>query len=406
MPALRAASISVIRHVAPHNQVLTTPVVTSAVAQQTLNTAAAGFWSFAVPFVLGGFFFTTVVSYIGAVYAFGADNVRRARNELFVVARRVLAVLRSTILASYAALTDDSKKWTEAIAELRRGFSRAKEVAAEGAEAISLQRDLYAAAVGIPGLPLQQYIVDRLYANRRFLAAALEEALGSALSEVQNKRIKKLTLKKFEAGTVPPRLRSARAYDVEDALAFDIETRWESELAFEIEMVATGLVGARVPVTCRRLRFEGPVRVIATPLLSSPPGFGALLVSLPSPPKIGLDVRVAGGEITKLPWLRDEIENALQEAIGEALLWPRRVVVPSTKAPAPSAETPILSKQELKALEDGDDPLLRAEQSLAQSPAVSAIAKERRPDPSDAKGVRGLLNILVRQSEMETKKVL
>ena len=38
------------------------------------------------------------------------------------------------------------------------------------------------AAVGIPGLPLQQYIVDRLYAEQRYLAVALEDAYDDDLA--------------------------------------------------------------------------------------------------------------------------------------------------------------------------------------------------------------------------------
>ena len=46
---------------------------------------------------------------------------------------------------------DDDKRWRTALQEIRKGFGQAKRVAREGVEAISLQRDLFAAAVGIPG---------------------------------------------------------------------------------------------------------------------------------------------------------------------------------------------------------------------------------------------------------------
>ena len=78
---------------------------------------------------------------------------------------------------------------------------------------------------------------------------------------------------------------------------------WNSELTAELDLV-TSRIGARVPVTVANVRFAGPVRLIATPLLDSPPGFGALLVSFPTAPRISLDVKVAGGEVTKVPWLR------------------------------------------------------------------------------------------------------
>jgi hypothetical protein len=353
------------------------------------HSVSRGFWSFAVPFVLGGFFFSAVVAAFGAVYAFGLNNVQKAWREVSIVARRVLAVLRAASAAAWAALLDDNTRWTIALKELREGFSRAGRVAAEGVEAISLERDLFAAAVGIPGLPLQQYIVDRLYSDRRFLSTALENSLREALQEVRNKRVRKLTLRKFEAGAVAPRLLAARAYDTPDALAFDVETTWESDVAADIDMVAAaGLVDARVPVACRRFRFEGPVRLIATPLIAEPPGYGALLVSLPTAPKIGLDVRVAGGEVTKLPWLKNEIETALQAAIGKELLWPNRIILPMSRQPKDLSH--LLSRSELAKLQT-TDPLLEAEKALAKQPAVSALVSERAPP----RGLGLLVDVLV-----------
>ena len=126
-------------------------------------------------------------------------------------------------------------------------------------------------------------------------------------------------------------------------------------------LAGAGPIGAKIPVAVRNVRFEGPVRLVATPLLPSAPGFGALLVSLPTAPRLGLDVRVAGGEITKLPWLypprrgptprlqpprhspiggsspmvdrRDEITQAVQGALARDLLWPNRLVLPQSAAP-------------------------------------------------------------------------
>ena len=243
-------------------------------------------------------------------------------------------VLRLAVAAAWATLFADDKQWRMAIRELRKGFAKAKQTASEGVEAISLQRDLFAAAVGIPGLPLQQYIVDRLYAEQRYLAVALEDACRETCKGVRNSRVKRLTLRKFDAGAVPPKLIAARAYDATDALAFDVEMRWTSELTAEMEMTLAGPLGARVPVSVRNLRFEGPVRLVATPLVNVAPGFGALLISLPSAPRIGLDVSVAGGEVTKLPWLRDEIVTAMQANIADELLWPRRLVLDPEEADA------------------------------------------------------------------------
>ena len=360
----------------------------AAVVAAAATNSGTSFLQLGFAFVCGGLFFSSVVAAAGAIYAFGIDNVQRARREVTLVARRILSVLRGTLLAVFAAIKDDDRRWQSAVKELKEGFGKAKRVAQEGVEAISLQRDLFAAAVGIPGLPLQQYILDRLYS--RYLAASLKEAFRDTLASVQNPRLKKLELKRFSAGAAPPKLQAARAYDADDALAFDIDLTWDSELSAELELVvAGGGLNPRVPCSVRNVRFAGPVRVVATPLLESAPGFGALLVSLPSAPRIGLDVRVAGGEVTKVPWLRGEIEEQIQANIAKDLLWPNRMVLAQTKAPK-GQQPPLLDRQALAALAS-DDPLLRAEKALEAQPAFSALAKERTPP----KGVGKLLDIVV-----------
>ena len=46
----------------------------------------------------------------------------------------------------------------------------------------------------------------------------------------------------------------------------------------------------RIPVTIKNLRFEGVTRIIMTPLIEEPPGFGAVLISFPKAPSVGIDV--------------------------------------------------------------------------------------------------------------------
>ena len=91
-------------------------------------------------------------------------------------------------------------------------------------------------------------------------------------------------------------------------IALDVDVSWQSAIKAEVE-VTTARVGARVPVSVRNLRFEGAIRLMVVGLQSSEPGYGAILVSFPSAPKVGLDLTVAGGELTKLPWLRTEVQK-------------------------------------------------------------------------------------------------
>lgn len=97
-----------------------------------------------------------------------------------------------------------------------------------------------------------------------------------------------------------------------------------AELSAELELRVG--VGARVPVALRNICFDGAVRLVVTNLCAAEPGcgaalwllfgvflfsrarpfsvrYGAVLCSLPSPPELTLDCRVAGGEVTAIPCL-------------------------------------------------------------------------------------------------------
>ena len=45
-------------------------------------------------------------------------------------------------------------------------------------------------------------------------------------------------------------------------------------------------------------------------------------------------MRVVGGEITKVPWLKLELEKYLLKTINELMLWPRRLVLPAEGLPS------------------------------------------------------------------------
>ena len=44
---------------------------------------------------------------------------------------------------------------------------------------------------------------------------------------------------------------------------------------------------------------------------------------------MAIDCSVAYGEVTRVPWLRGELERSMQQHISSEFLWPRRVVVPA-----------------------------------------------------------------------------
>jgi GTP:adenosylcobinamide-phosphate guanylyltransferase len=86
-----------------------------------------------------------------------------------------------------------------------------------------------------------------------------------------------------------------------------------------------------------------------------------MLISFPNTPRISLDVKILGGEVTKVPFLRTEITSMLQKSIEEQLVWPRRNVIPTM-----DRGSIILERSKLLELQK-TDPLLVAEQELMNS---------------------------------------
>ena len=156
-------------------------------------------------------------------------------------------------------------------------------------------------------------------------------------------------------------------------MALDIDVDWQSEISAKVKVTSKRL-GVVVPVKIKNFRFDGVVRVVLTPLLDEPPGFGAALVSFPRAPNIALDVSLSSVEVTKTPWLRTELLKEIQKSIAKEFLWPRRIVVPS--GVPPTNPRPFLSRVELDALSQ-TDPLLAAESKIDQNDLVRKVNIKR-----------------------------
>jgi len=361
------------------------PLTLAAVAPAS----GVSFLKLLMAFVAGGLFFSTAIAAVTACYAVGLENVERSWDILKIVLRDVWLTFTVGLKGAKMALRrDGSWKWRDAWKVFKEKLGETRRKAAEGVEAIRLQGNLYAAAVGAPGLIPLQYVVDRLLPYS--IASQLEDSLRDALADIKSTRsVKKFTLSKFTVGTRSPKLQAARVYDLgSDAMAFDCDVEWDSQLEFDMKVYVAGGI-ARLPVSVKNVRFDGVIRVILTPLIKHPPGYGAALVSFPTVPEIGLDVRVAGGELTRVPWLRSEIMSTIQKGVSEELLWPRRVVVPTT---VEGSKKQFLMKKELDKLEQSD-PLLRAEDALAETPMLKESIEKSKPD---RRSIRKLMRVFVK----------
>ena len=158
---------------------------------------------------------------------------------------------------------DDTKK------VLDEGLAATKREVDESLKAFNQERDFYAAAVGIPGLRTAQYVLDHMMPG--LFAQKLEASLANSIGNMKHKNMKRMILKRVNAGKSAPLLTGARFYDVgEETMAFDLDMKWSSD-------VTRGHGGrardgpppgtlAKVPVQMHNVGFDGTVRVMLAKL--------------------------------------------------------------------------------------------------------------------------------------------
>ena len=298
-------------------------------------------------------------------------------------------LLVQDVLRGKEKMSGFKNRFPAALQALKDGAAEVKRVFTESVDAIKKETQMYSAAIGLPGLIPIQYIFDRIFPS--MLTAPFEGALEDALLQTarDNTQIEKLVLRKFTMGNVAPRLLEARLFDLgERDMAFDLEMSWKSEARADIDM-RVSTFGTKIPITIQNLRFDGPVRLILVGLRREEPGWEALLISLPRPPQIGFDLKVAGGLLTQIPWLQSYFAKMLDKSVADEVLWPRRAVI---SAPSPFKAKPLLNPIQILSLMR-DDPLLRMERELMASiPDDFRSSLESMPSSND-----GLPQLDIRQ---------
>mmetsp|Transcript_13488 Transcript_13488/g.20097 ORF Transcript_13488/g.20097 Transcript_13488/m.20097 type:complete len:549 (-) Transcript_13488:197-1843(-) len=343
-------------------------------------------------FIMGGLFFLTARSLLVRLID---RRVRKKRNRTrtgTLILRQLLTIVSLSLRAARAALFVDSSwwNWGDAWSILRKSWDDTKRAAAEGVEALRLQERLKSTSVGPGGVTILQYLMDHWTPN--YLSRTLQTSLRDTLQNIDDRNIQRIILNRFDVGKSSPHVTDVRTFELDNnCMAFDVDVTWESEIQAKMMITISNrlasVMGRRavsLPLTVQNVRFQGTIRVILTPLTPEPPGFGAMLVSLPTAPSLGLDVRMAGGEITKFPWLRSEITSALQRCITDQFLWPRRMVLPSekiiTRMDGTTVTRALLSMRTLEELKY-TDPLVQMERELEYSKQLlrSKPSKDRAP---------------------------
>ncbi len=360
------------------------PAAVATVAAATTATAGAaatggGFFGYFFAFLLGGAFFSTFLGVAAIFMSVGGENVRRAWRVFQFLSSRVWKLVAATAVAVKASI-EKKAGWDDTKKVLDEGLAATKREVDESLKAFNQERDFYAAAVGIPGLRTAQYVLDHMMPG--LFAQKLEASLANSIGNMKHKNMKRMILKRVNAGKSAPLLTGARFYDVgEETMAFDLDMKWSSDVTADMEVVpAMGLPGdlAKVPVQMHNVGFDGTVRVMLAKLQRNEPGYGAIVVSFPDPPSISLDIKLVGGlEVNRVPWLRNVVSDATKTWIKEEMLWPQRMIIPAEKPSQlwknSSAPEYVLSKPDLQTVLD-EDPLMAAEANLTSLQEIATFA--------------------------------
>lgn len=246
-------------------------VVATATTAITQPSPFVGFVYLFLSFVAGGIFFSSLLAGATTFFAVGQSNISRLWSLVKTVIHQVWKVFVVGLNEARLALRMDGK-WNPGRAwqVLKTKLGETRKAAEEGMNAIKAEKNFYAGAVGQPGLITFQYFLDRLMPFA--LASQMENSLRDSLKGVRNELIQTIKLKEFDLGGVTPTLLEARNYELgRDALAFDVDIKWESAVYVKMT-VTTRRIGLKVPVTVRNATFVGTARIEMTPLTKEPPG--------------------------------------------------------------------------------------------------------------------------------------
>ncbi|EFJ50223.1 hypothetical protein VOLCADRAFT_89131 [Volvox carteri f. nagariensis] len=120
-----------------------------------------------------------------------------------------------------------------------------------------------------------------------------------------------------------------------EAIEVEVDFQWQGDptIGLFVEAYLTPGGGTvRLTPRLKELAVAGTVRLVLTPLVPYPPGFGAIQVSMPRAPQLSFSFDLgpgalgAGGGVVTGP-VAAFLQPLLQDIVGEALVWPERVVV-------------------------------------------------------------------------------
>ena len=169
-----------------------------------------------------------------------------------------------------------------------------------------------------------------------FLNRAISNSVVGAVEPLLNKLvqgspIKNLHFSKFTLGTEPLVFASVACVDdVPNEVGLDIEFKWvakEPEVQLDVSLL--GMVV--LPIAIDRLEAFGTVRIVFGPLCDWWPAFSDMQVAFIGKPKIDLDLRLIGGDITKFPVVERLLMNLIKNVLTKLMTWPNRLDIQITE---------------------------------------------------------------------------
>lgn len=166
------------------------------------------------------------------------------------------------------------------------------------------------------------------------ISAALEprmkELLQPTLDTQCPKILGRILLGKFDLGSIAPKITGVRLIDnAESLVRMDVELRWAGDPSFVINV---GTEQVNTPIEVSELRISALARVELLDLQPTLPPFRAISITFMKRPSLHFSLKVARLDIMNIGPMDYNVtaivRSLLQKALSEAILYPKKVVVP------------------------------------------------------------------------------
>jgi Ca2+-dependent lipid-binding protein len=136
---------------------------------------------------------------------------------------------------------------------------------------------------------------------------------------------------KFTLGLEPLIFVSVKAVDeVPNEIGLDIEFKWAA-LEPEVQLDVGLFDALKLPIAIEKIEAFGTIRLVFGPLCEWWPTFSDMQIAFIGKPTINFNLRLVGGDITKVPKVEKSLSKLIKNAIYNLMVWPNRLDIPITE---------------------------------------------------------------------------